>query len=85
MHELEIEFCPSLDGYSLVMRPHPNDFHDPLAAEHLIDETMLNADPARERTDEIPDEFLKGRRRLKGIAAKDLEQQFGFGLETRPA
>ena len=37
------------------MRPHPDDFDDALAAEHLIDETMLNVDPARERAGEIAD------------------------------
>ena len=43
---------------------------------------MLNIDPARERTGEIPDEFLKGRGRLEGIATEDFEQRFGFGLQT---
>jgi hypothetical protein len=64
------------------MRPHPDDLDDTLAAKHLIDETMLNVDPARERADEIADEFLKGRGRLERIAAEDFEQRFGFGLET---
>ena len=63
------------------MRPHPDDFHNTLAAEHLIDETMLNVDPTGECAGEIADEFLKGRRRLEGIAT-DFEQRFGFWLET---
>jgi hypothetical protein len=64
------------------MRPHADDFHDTLAAEHLIDETMLNVDPAQERACEIAEEFLKGRRRLEATANEDFEQRFGFGLET---
>ena len=64
------------------MSPHPDDLHNTLATKHLIDETMLNVDPTRERAGKIADEFLKGRRRLEGIASEDFEQRFGFGLET---
>ena len=58
---------------SFVMRPHPDDFDHTLAAEHLIDETMMNVDPARERAGEIAYEFLKGRGRLERIGAQDFE------------
>ena len=67
---------------SLVMGLHPDDFRDTLAAKHLIDETMLNVDPTRERAGEIADEFLKRRGRLERIATEDFEQRFGLGLET---
>jgi hypothetical protein len=40
-------------GVSLVMRPHPDDFHDSLAAEHLVDEAMVDVDAARAGSGEI--------------------------------
>jgi hypothetical protein len=63
------------------MRPHPDHFHNPLAAQSLIDETMVDVDAAQERSREIAEEFLKGRWRLEGIVAQDLQQGLGFGLD----
>ncbi len=67
------ELTPLSAEASFVMRPHPDGFDDTLAAEHLIDETMLNVDPARERAGEIAYEFLKGRGRLERIGAQNFE------------
>jgi len=67
------------------MCPHPDHLHDPLAAEDLIDEAMVDVDPAREGAGEIAEEFLKGRGRLEVIVAQDLQQGLGFGLESGAA
>jgi len=63
------------------MRPHPNDFHDALAAEELIDEAMVDVDAPREGSGEIADELLEWRGRLEGIGAKNVEQGFRFRLQ----
>lgn len=46
---------------SLVVSPQPQDLHDPLSSEYLVDEAMLDVDPARERAGKVPDEFFKGK------------------------
>src|SRR3954465_182411 len=69
----------------IVMRPHPNHFHDALAAEDLIDEAMVDVDSPREGSVEIAEELLEGRRRLEGIGAEDFEQGFGFRLQSGAA
>src|SRR5258706_15617011 len=76
---------PSSSRCSLVMGPHPDGFHDVLPPKHLVDETMVDVDPARECSGEVSDGLLKRRRRLKGIGAENLDQSLGFGLETGAA
>ena len=65
----------------IAMRPHPDDFHDVLAAEELIDEAMVDVDASREGSVEIAEELLERRGRLEGIGAKDVEQGFRFRLQ----
>ena len=67
---------------SLVVSPHPKDFHHLLLLEHLVHKTVLDVDPARVGSGEIPEELLASRRRAKGIPFKYLEQTQRAFLQT---
>jgi hypothetical protein len=67
------------------VRPHPDDLHDSLAAEDLVNEAVVDVDAAREGAGEIAEEFFERRRRLERIDAEDFEQGFGFGIESGAA
>ena len=48
---------PTAPGRLFVMRPHPEHLHDPLLLQHLIDEAVLDVDPARVRARQVPDDL----------------------------
>ena len=62
-----------------VVRPHAQHFHHTLVRENLIDQSMLDVDPARQGAIKIAHQSLEGRRTLEGIAREDFEQQLDFG------
>ena len=64
------------------MRPEADDFDGPDVFQDLIDEPVLDVDPAGVRADEVADEFFVRGRGLEGILTKDGQQ--GFGFETQP-
>jgi|GEM_PF-6092407 len=43
---------------SFVMSPHPNDFHNSIVFENLVDKPMLNIDPSRIRSSQIASELF---------------------------
>ncbi len=61
------------------MRPHAQHFHHSRVGENLIDEPMLNVDPARQGAIEIAHQSLEGRWILEGIAREEFEQPLDFG------
>jgi len=61
---------------SLVVRPHPEDLDHSLFLQDLINEPVLNRDPARESTGEVADELLEPRRLSVGVFPENLEQFF---------
>ena len=63
------------------MRPETDDFDRPDVFQHLIDEPVLDVNPARVRTGEVADEFFIWRRGLVGIFTKHGQQDFGFGTQ----
>ena len=64
------------------MRPETNDFDGPNVFQDLIDEPVLDGDPAGVRTGEVADEFFIRGRGPVGILTKHGQQDFGF--ETQP-
>ena len=58
---------------SLVVREEPQDLDRLLVLEHLVHEPVLDVDPSREGSGELPDELLEPGRHLEGIARKDRE------------
>lgn len=77
-------FCVSafLHHRSLVMRPHAEDFHCPLATQDLVYEPVVNVDATREGAGEIAYEFLERRRGTEGILPQHLEQYLCSRLQT---
>ena len=65
------------------MGPHPENLDRPFRLQHLIDEAMMNVDPARESAFKIADQLLERRRAPPRISAKDHEQS--LGLLAKPA
>src|SRR5437879_6076376 len=70
---------------SFVVGPHPDHFHNLLAAKYLIDKTVMKVDPPRERARKVANELLEGRRRLEGFAAQNVDQSFSLRFESRPS
>ena len=64
-----------------VMRPEADDFDGPQILQHLIDESVLDVNPAGVRAGEVADEFFIRRRGLVGILTKYGQQRFGFGTQ----
>ena len=63
---------------SLVVRPHPEHLHHPLLPQDLIDEPVLNRDPARQGAGQVSDEFFETRRLSVRVSAEKLQQSFGL-------
>src|SRR6266702_4161282 len=70
---------------SLVVRPHAEHLHDFFARQNLVDQAVMDVDPARIGTGEIADELLETRRRLEGIAFENFEKRLGLRLQARAA
>ena len=68
---------------SLVMGPHTQNLHGALILQYLVDEPVLQVDPAGVRTRKIADELFVRGRVLKGILAQNREQRFCLGTEPR--
>lgn len=64
-----------------VMGPHPKDFHHLFLLEHLVDKPMMDIDPSRVGSSEIPDQFLIGRWVLEWIRRHRGEERFSFASE----
>jgi hypothetical protein len=67
---------------SFVMCPHPNDFHNAVVFENLVDEPMLDIDPSGIRSSQITNELFVPRRSLKGIYFENLEEFFSLGSQS---
>ncbi len=61
-------------NHSFVVSPHPQHFHHFLFLKHLIDESMLDVNPARVSTRKVTKKLLIARRTLKGILLKDSQK-----------
>ncbi len=61
----------------LVMRPHPEDFDGPFFLQDLVDQAMLDVDPAGAGTREVSHELFVVRRVLERIFAEDLQELLG--------
>ena len=64
------------------MRPHADDLHGFSCGKHLVDEAVLDVDPARVGAGKIADELFKRRRVLKGVSCDEVEQPFRLGAEA---
>lgn len=58
----------------LVLGPHADDLDRLLLCINLIDEAMLNIDPAGERSRQIADELFVGWRILEGVVGQNIEK-----------
>ena len=63
------------------MRPHSNDLHNPFIFENLVDQSMLDIDPARICPSQITNKFFVSGRSLEGIDFKNFEEFLGFGFQ----
>ena len=61
------------------MGPQPDHFDEAVLFQHLIDEAMLEVDPAGIGACQITDQFLVGRWVLKRIFLKDIQQFLDLG------
>lgn len=66
------------------MRPHADNLDGLGAWDDLIDEPMLNIDPAGISPLKVSNQLLMGRWVLKWIMFKDGKQRLGFGLKACP-
>jgi hypothetical protein len=64
--------------WSLEVGPHPEDLYRTVRVQNLIDQAMLDVDPARVSSFEVTDQFLEGWRALSRIAAEDLQEFLRF-------
>jgi hypothetical protein len=55
------------------MGPHPDHFNDMILFQYLIDESMLDVDPAGIGAFEVADQFFKERWILKWIFLEDIQ------------
>ena len=62
---------------SLIVRPHPQDLHNSLLVEDLVDETMLDADSPGIRPGEIANELLERGRRPARVALESTDVVYG--------
>ena len=69
--------CPSPGTRLFVVGEHADDLHRPLPLEDLVDEAVVDVDPAGEGASEIADQLLEPGRGLEWIPRDDLEQGFG--------
>ena len=67
----------------IVMGPHPKHLDGTFVFDDLIDEAVLNIDPARICPAKISDKSLKRRRPPKGIIGEDAEKLLRLWPETR--
>ena len=62
------------------MRPHPDDFHDSLAAEDVVDQAMVDVDAAGERARQVSDQLFEWRRSLERIGRRISISASALGL-----
>ena len=65
------------------MGPHPNDFDGPDIIQNLIDQAVLDIDPARAGSRQIADQALVWRGTLVRIRGEQCQKAFCLGLEPR--
>lgn len=66
-----------------VVRPHPQDLDDPITLEDLIDEAVLDVDPAGLGASEIAERLLEGRLRPPRILSEDSKEFFSLRSQAR--
>ena len=67
---------------SFVVSPEAENLHHSEVVEDLVDQPVLDVDPARIGAGQVTNQFLKGRRSLIRILSQSGEQEFRLGLET---
>lgn len=67
---------------SFVVSPEAEDFHHSEVVEDLVDQPVLDVDPARIGSRQVANQFLKGRRSLLRILCQSGKQEFRLRLET---
>ena len=70
--------CPGL----IVVGPHPDDLHRFDVIQNLINQAMLDIDPAGASAGEVADELFIRRRGLIWVPRKDSEELFRLGLKA---
>ena len=66
----------------LIVRPQPQHLHDVLFLQDLINEPVLNVDPARTGSRKIPDQLFKRWRVTERIDLEDSKQLLRFRLQS---
>lgn len=64
------------------MRPHADDLYRFLGRQHLVDEAVLDVDPAGAGAGQIADQLFKRWWVLKGVACDEGQQPFRLGAEA---
>ena len=67
---------------SFVTSPEAEDFHHSEVVEDLVDQPVLDVDPARIGSRQVANQFLKRRRSLIWILCQSGKQEFRFRLKT---
>lgn len=65
-----------------VVGPQTDHFDGPALFQDLVDEPVLDGDPARVGPGEIPDQLLVGRGDAEGIAPEQVKQDLSFGPQA---
>lgn len=73
---IEIRVVVLVEWGLFVVRPHAQHLHHALVGQNLIDEPMLDIDPARHGAIEVAHQPFEGRWSLEGIAREEFEQNF---------
>ena len=60
------------------MRPHPDDFNGLKIFQNLINQPVLDIDPAGIGTGQVADKFFVGRGNFAGIFFDDFQESFGL-------
>jgi hypothetical protein len=63
------------------MSPHPQNFDCVLIFNYFINQPMLNIDASRIGSSQVSHQFFVGRRVLKRISLKHIEEALGFLLK----
>ena len=71
-----------LSPISFVMSPEAEYLHHSEVVQHLVDQPVLDVDPARIGTCQVTNQLLEGRRSLIGVLCQSGKQEFRLALET---
>ena len=72
---------PSAGPGSPVVSPHSKDAHSALLLEDLVDESVLDVDPAGAHPGQVPDEALVAGRSGERVFLEQVDERLGFRLE----